>query len=417
MSDPTPSDDVKKPVNEETTVLVPLSSEPSVAFAAAPKRRCARALAWLVLALVVVLAAAGGWGYQQWQTASTQWQAASAQNHAALAAAQAQAQRAGDAAAANSAALARLQTDQTRLAQQVQGMEHTLEDLSLSAGEDHPAVLLGEVDHLVGMAEQTLRLGGNVSTALLALESAQQRLQRDAALPDVQASLQADIERLRAVPVVDVAGLSARLDTVSKLLAQAPVFDPVGQAEQDAAPATPEEAAPVPAPASWWQRAWQQTQTWSRAAWRALAQDVRGLVQVRRIDAAAAILLPPDQVALLRANLQTRVVAARLALLLREPTLWAAELAAIEEGLNAHFDAHAAPVVEAQTLLRSLQATPIRVDLPGVSASVRAVQAQRDLGARAPQTPASQPSPSASAAQPDAPAPGATPGASESERG
>jgi len=357
----------------------------------------------IVLASGLALAAGAWFVYQQWQTQDqtlrAQWSAQWAQSQAAVDQARTQAQRALAALQAQSAQLAGLQADQARMTTQLQNLEQRVDVVPPVVDKDSPALLLGEVGRLVDLAQQSVRLTGDASTALLALQSAQTRLAgRDEWVTLAQA-LQEDMERLRAVPVVDVVLLASQLDDLSALLRQAPLLLPetlpehvtehvrvqgpgMAASRQADALAVPVEPSTVAQDAVWWRTAWHQTRTWSQRTWQAIAQDLRGLIDVRRVDDATALLISPDQTAMLRETLQHRVAAARLAMLMRQPALWRSELSALQDALDARFDRRQDAVRQAQALLHALRDTPIRVELPTLEDSARATQTQREIWLR-----------------------------------
>jgi len=401
-------------LDADSGALAPEQTGPQ---ASTPRSRWRAALLTLVTSGLVL--AIGVWFvYQQWQTQNqtlhAQWSAQLAQSQAAAEDARTQAQRALVAWQTQTAQLAELRADQARTAAQLQGLEQRVEAVPPAVDKDSPVVLLGEVDRLVDLAQQSVRLTGDAGTALLALQSAQARLLgRDEWVALAQA-LQEDMERLRAVPVVDVVLLASQLDDLSALLRQAPLLLPEtlpehvsehvrGQGPGMAAPrqadalAVPVEPSTVAQDAVWWRTAWNQTRTWSQHAWQAIAQDLRGLIDVRRVDDATALLISPDQTAMLRETLQHRVAAARLAVLMRQPALWTSELSALQDALDMRFDHRQDAVRQAQALLRTLRDTPIRVELPTLEDSTRAIQAQREIWLRSQQD--SEPAPESGASE------------------
>src|SRR3546814_6952483 len=101
----------------------------------------------------------------------------------------------------------------------------------------------------------------------------------------------------------DLPGLSAQLDQLAALVGTAPLLAP-DVPQPDAAPsisgtvpATPSQGDPdtLPADAPWWQVAAHDAWQWSRAGAGMLAHDLRGLIDVRRVDDAAALLISHDQ--------------------------------------------------------------------------------------------------------------------------
>ena len=90
------------------------------------------------------------------------------------------------------------------------------------------SMLASDLDRLVTIAGQQMRLSGNVNNAVMALETALSTLAR-AGRPQfagVQRAINADLERLRAVPIVDVQGISSHLDALSNLISRAPLLVP-----------------------------------------------------------------------------------------------------------------------------------------------------------------------------------------------
>src|SRR5690606_6950700 len=128
---------------------------------------------------------------------------------------------------------------------------------------------------------------------------------------------------------------------------------------------------------SWWESSLETAQRWSAEAWSSVKQDLSSLVEVRRVDDQAALLVSPDQSERLRDNMRLRVVTARLALLMRQPEVWTAELSMLEKMLSTRFDGNSAQGREAISLVNSLAKTPVAIDLPTLENSVKAIEAQR----------------------------------------
>src|SRR5207302_8981729 len=89
-------------------------------------------------------------------------------------------------------------------------LEEMYRELSRSA-EDR---VLSEVEQMLVLASQQLQLAGNVRAALAALQAADQRLARAeklAATP-LRRAIAQDMERLKAVPQLDIAGIAVKID-------------------------------------------------------------------------------------------------------------------------------------------------------------------------------------------------------------
>ena len=215
---------------------------------------------------------------------------------------------------------------------------------------------LTEIEQVLLLASQQLQLAGNVSAALAALQLADaklQRLNRPQFVP-LRRALARDMDRLKAVPYVDVPGISLRLDQAI--------------AGVDALPLALEERLPPPQEASVKDEAgWRR---FLRDAW----QDLRQLVRIENLDRPEAPLLTPPQQFFLRENLKLRLLSARFDLLFHDQANFRADLAAADVWLKKYFDTRAKPVQSLQTLLKELRATDMSTELPGLAGSLDAVR-------------------------------------------
>jgi len=216
---------------------------------------------------------------------------------------------------------------------------------------------LTEIEQVLMLASQQLQIAGNVSGALAALQLADtklQRLDRPQFVP-LRRALARDMERLRAVPYVDVAGISLRLDQAIAAVDVLPL------ALEERLPMAAAEKPPENEPA--WRR-------FLREAW----QDVRQLVRVENIDKPEAPLLTPSQQFFLRQNLKLRLLAARFDLLFRDQANFRADLGAAEAWLKKYFDTRVQSVQQMVTLLSEVKKTEMGAELPGLAASLDAVR-------------------------------------------
>src|SRR5688572_490111 len=102
---------------------------------------------------------------------------------------------------------------ESRLAES-QSQQLALEALYQDLSRNRDEWQLAEIEQVLAIAQQQLQLAGNVRAALLALELAEARLAR-ADRPQfapVRRALARDIERLKALPVLDAGAVSARID-------------------------------------------------------------------------------------------------------------------------------------------------------------------------------------------------------------
>jgi uroporphyrin-3 C-methyltransferase len=283
------------------------------------------------------------------------------------------------------------------------------------------SMLANDIDRLVTLASQQLRLASNVNNAVMALETALSTLVRAdrPRFAAVRRAISADLDRLRSVPLIDVSALSVRLETLATLIGRAPLLvpdaavpkvaaisvatPPVSTVQPDvtspntaklptAQPTTAQSgaiatadtmqagasaSATVPADGAWWDSAWRKTVVWSKAVAVFAAKELASVVSIQRVTDANALLMSPEQGAQLRANLRTRVLTAQMALLMHQPSVWRAEIASIEASLAARYDPKAVDTVAALRLVRELAAVPVSAALPDMSDSIAALEAVR----------------------------------------
>lgn len=250
--------------------------------------------------------------------------------------------------------------------------------------DDH--YLLDDVARAIEIADQQLRLAGSVSNAVVALETASARL-ADTDRPRfeaLKAALEMDLDRLRAVPVVDVPAIAARLHRLQALLATAPLMVPDEaaprpvQSNEEAPPAARHsDSAALPEDAAWWSR-WQAVVSdWAGDVTDAIGQELRGFVSVQRVGSPDALRLSPEQGAYLRNGVRTRLLTAQLALMMRQPEVWKGEIEAVRGIVADFYDGRSPDAVAALRSLDELLATNVAQPLPSLDASLAALESLR----------------------------------------
>src|SRR5918911_1014816 len=98
-----------------------------------------------------------------------------------------------------------------------QSQQLALEALYQELSRNRDEWQLAEIEQVLAIASQQLQLARNVRAALLALQLAEARLAR-ADRPQfvpIRRALARDIERLKTLPVLDLPGMSMRIDTLA----------------------------------------------------------------------------------------------------------------------------------------------------------------------------------------------------------
>jgi uroporphyrin-3 C-methyltransferase/uroporphyrinogen III methyltransferase/synthase len=264
-----------------------------------------------------------------------------------------------------------LESRQSEAQSQTLALEQLYQDLSKNRDE----WALTEIEQVLSTASQQLQLAGNVQGALIALQNADRSLSRSdkPQFLNIRRAIGADIERLKAMPAVDLAGVALRLDNViahvetlpmlsdeKPLLPAAPVRSTRGKA---AAQAEPENLTLV-------QRVTQTWRNWSQEMW----DDVRQLVRVRSVETPEALMLSPTESFFVRENLKLRLLNARLALLSRNEATFRDDLNSAQDILLKYFDTRARVTQSAQAALRQVQANNLAIEMPTLSESLNAVR-------------------------------------------
>jgi len=389
MTDKTPATD------PAVHPAAPGASAPASAPADSVKARPAkRGSGPLVTALILVILLAVGLGFALWKqrtqfvaagrevatrldTLTTDLAQARKDTREALALAQAQAGRLGD-----------LEDTVRETQSQYNALQQAWQNFNDSASDE---LLANDVERLLTIGSQQLRLAGNVSNAIVALETAQSRLARAdrPRFSSLQQAINGDLDRLRAVSTVDIPAQSARIERLSALVSKAPLLVPDAAAPgiapaSEARPAAPaptiDPQADLPADAPWWQRWRAEVASWPGRAGSALAHELGGLITIQRVDEPAALLLSPEQADQVRATLRQRLLTVQLSMLMRQPAVWKSELDNVGTTLAKYFDNRSPDTVAAQTLARELAQTDIAVRMPDVSDSLNAIAALRAAG-------------------------------------
>ena len=215
------------------------------------------------------------------------------------------------------------------------------------------------------LAAQQLQLAGNVQGAVLALQTADARLagRSRSQFISLRKALARDLERLRALPQVDLPGMNASLESLVSAVDGLPLAVD-GRPREEKAPKVDVEAASAPL-GSW-------------AFWKNLGAEfwgeMRSLVRIQRFDREEPALLAPGQAFFLRENLKLRLLNARLALLGRDQWTFRGELKLARFWVDRYFDHRESSVLAVRESLMQLSAAEINIELPRLNESLSAIR-------------------------------------------
>jgi uroporphyrin-3 C-methyltransferase/uroporphyrinogen III methyltransferase/synthase len=255
---------------------------------------------------------------------------------------------------------------------------------------------LSEIEQVLSTASQQLQLAGNVQGALIALQNADARLARSdkPQFITIRRSIAHDIDRLKALPNLDLPGIALRLDSAIAQVDSMPLLideHPVPMASSATAHVVTREAGKsdsvkqttgnakendsvetngAATTASW--KLWlnEHWQSWSAEMW----EELRQLVRIRNVENPEALLLAPDQGYFARENVKLRLLNARLALLSRNEAAFKSDIVAAQKEIAHYFDSRAKQTQAVQTLLRQIQHSTVSIEMPSLAESLNAVR-------------------------------------------
>ncbi len=362
-----------------------VSSQPAAASAPPPNRPYASpepkarrgggtAVLWFV---IVVLGCAGGVGGYALNRKLDQLDASAAARQKVLDAQSAETRVKTEQALASThqvdSQLAQLEGKLADAQNAQQALQQQYQDLA----RNRDAWLLEEVDQMLSSASQQLQLTGNTQLGLIALQNADARLaaSQSPQAVAVRKALAQDIEKLKAAPSVDLTGLAIKLDDAIAKIDALPL---AGEAiVPHAAPKASTRADVAKTAAATGEPRWK---VWWHDFSAGVGQQLQGLVQVRRIDNADAMLASPDQGYFVRENVKLRLLTARLSLLARNEPAMKADLHAAQASLGKYFDQAANDTQVVEALLKEIDHASVAVAVPNLNTSLNAVQQYKSRG-------------------------------------
>ena len=231
---------------------------------------------------------------------------------------------------------------------------------SVLTPESQRALKLAQTGYLLRNANDRLLVQRDVTGALTLLLAAQSLVSQVdiPALSTVRDELAKEVEALRNDAGIDLAAVSARLQTLARTVPDLPArgakFSPT-LATTDSTVAPPSEST---------------LESALRSAW----QKFRSLFEFRRERGAPRPPLGPDEAAYLRMNLAAQLQIAELALLRNDAPVYQQSLGAVRRWLDDYLDPAAMSVTTARAEVDQLLALRLDRALPDISGSLNALR-------------------------------------------
>lgn len=241
-------------------------------------------------------------------------------------------------------------------AQEAQSEQLALAAMYQELARSQDERVVADIEQTLLLAQQQLRLAGNVRAALIALEAAEARLARlgKPQFAGLQEAIGRDIARLKLLPAADVAGINARLDVL---------VQHVDRLRLAVEPGPTPSPAPQPVTGERWRQVWQGA-----------LEELRQLVRVQRLDKPDVALLPPEQAWFLRENLKLRLLAARLAMLNRDEAAYKADLGLAQAWVERYFNTQDPLTQSVLTSLKELATLPVAQQEADLTESLKALR-------------------------------------------
>jgi uncharacterized protein HemX len=277
-----------------------------------------------------------------------------------------------DVAIRNEALLRDLRDAQNRVAQlegklgEFQSQRIAIEEMARDLARTPEDWLLAEIEQTLNIASRELILAGNIRAAIVALQTADQRLSRAEKLPaaPLRRAITQDLERLKAIPAVDTQGIALKLDNISALVSSLPLTVPTSM--KDLEGLRPSGLAEAGADLPWW-----------RQIWRDFAHEMSDLIRIREIEPNEASLITPQQAMFVRESLKLRLLSARTSLLARDEANFKEDLKTARELIAKYFDQKAKVNQNVVASLKQLADNSVSITTPDIVQSLNAVRAAR----------------------------------------
>ena len=244
-----------------------------------------------------------------------------------------------------------------------------IEELLQSVSRSRDENVVADVEAAVRVALQQSALTGSAEPLVATLKQADERLARynQPRLERVRRAVNHDLDRIKALGVIDISSLTGRLDEAARLVDELPLLalaESRSKVNATAArPAAVASAAAAAAPArgtDWRDRA---QQWWQEISGR-VGDEIRSLVRVTRIDHPEAMLVAPEQQFFVRENLKLRLLNARLALLSRQFEIAQSDIRDAQATLDRYFERNSKRVAGVVELLRQVAAQARQTSVP-----------------------------------------------------
>jgi uncharacterized protein HemX len=230
--------------------------------------------------------------------------------------------------------------------------------------------VLAETEQLMIIANQRLQLAGDMDTAAIALEIADQRL-RDLADPDltpVRKILAKEIQALKSTERADIAGITLRLSALADSVESLPLsleFQQLTKLREEKQAEKPVKQEPP-------QSVKQKNK--NKGFFVELWADIMSVISIRTNVESYKPLLPPEQQYFLRENLRLMILGAQQAALRADHNTYRNNLNSANRWARQYFDTRSQPLSHLIKEIDALSKARLATAQPNISASLKALR-------------------------------------------
>lgn len=237
-------------------------------------------------------------------------------------------------------------------------LDQSISFLKRQFGKTRSDWLVADAEYLLSVANQRLHMSGDIKTAVLALEAADERLREsgDAGVFKVRQAIAREISSLKAVKTVDIVGTFSKIRALEDKIDEIPVFMPHSGDNVEKKPKKDEPKRDV-----------KDLDSLVGSA----VKDLKGLVEVRRTDRPMDVVLKPEEVQMLRQELRLKLELAGLALVERNEKLYKDNLNNSEAWLKEYFDAKSDVTQAVAAEIGELKKLEIDIEMPDTGRSLK----------------------------------------------
>jgi uroporphyrin-III C-methyltransferase len=257
-----------------------------------------------------------------------------------------------------------LAVERQKVRLQGESLQQTVATAQRRMGGDTSRWMVAEAEYLMRLADRQLRLERDVSAAIYALQSADQRLEEtgDPQWVEVRRVLAGEISALQALQLPDLGALAERLNALVRRVDELTLAAPSGAAEVGEAPAqiTPREGFE-----GLLERGW---------------IEIKSLMTIRRHDLPVRAAFPPSQRFYIYQNLRMQLELARSTALRGDQGGYEAAIDKARSWLDDFFAPDLSPTPTFRAELQSLRGPRLTPRLPDVAASLNLLQSRLGRG-------------------------------------